>query len=98
VLAEAIPQVTAQHPTVQFWIVGNPEGEAEQMLLERLGQVAQVEVRARYIPSEEIWKYHMAADVMIFPYREISQSAALATALHYGCPVIVTRVGGLPEM
>lgn len=50
-----------------------------------------------YVPQEDIWIYHLIADVAVFPYRKIYQSAALLTAMSFGCPVIVTDVGGMPE-
>jgi glycosyltransferase involved in cell wall biosynthesis len=54
-------------------------------------------VHDAYIPSDRAWIYHLAADIAVFPYRRVSQSGALITAMGYGLPVIVTDVGGLPE-
>jgi glycosyltransferase involved in cell wall biosynthesis len=34
----------------------------------------------------------------VLPYREIDQAGVLYTALAFGCPLVVTRVGGLPEI
>lgn len=34
-----------------------------------------------HVPTDQVWRYHMAADVVVFPYRRISQSAALVSAL-----------------
>jgi glycosyltransferase involved in cell wall biosynthesis len=100
VLARAIPLVrTAQaHPHIIFWIVGRLEDETERAHLESLAGTPDVRVIAQYIPSDRVWAYHAAADVVIFPYHQISQSAALATALAFGCAVIATRVGGLPDL
>jgi len=98
ILAQAIPLVTARNSPVEFWIVGRPDTEADAKVLENLRQLKQVHVHAEYVPSDQVWTYHLAADILIFPYRHISQSAALLTALSYGRAVIVTDVGGLPEM
>jgi glycosyltransferase involved in cell wall biosynthesis len=97
ILAQAIPPVTADDAQVEFWIVGKPDTEADKQVLESLRQLKQVHVRADYIPSNQVWQYHLAADVIVFPYRRITQSGALSTALNYGRAVIVTDVGGLPE-
>ena len=35
---------------------------------------------------------------MVLPYREIDQSGVLYTALAFGRPLLVSRVGGLPEL
>jgi glycosyltransferase involved in cell wall biosynthesis len=44
-----------------------------------------------------VWEYHLAADVIVFPYRQITQSAALISAMAFGRAVIATDIGGLPE-
>ena len=97
-LIDAIPMVASRNPKIQFWIVGRIGDEASDQFIIRLSQFEQVQVRSEYVPSDELWKFHLAADVMLFPYRQISQSAALATSLSYGCAVIVTDVGGLPSL
>ena len=42
--------------------------------------------------------YFSAADVAALPYRSASQSGITQIAYNYDLPVIVTRVGGLPEI
>ncbi len=42
--------------------------------------------------------YFSAADVVVLPYLDVSLSAVLVTAYEYARPVIVTAVGGLPEL
>ncbi len=56
-----------------------------------------VEVHSHYIPLSEMGRYFAAADVACFPYRDGSQSGALQLAYAFSKPVIVTRVGSLPE-
>lgn len=58
---------------------------------------SQVIVHDTYVPSDRVWIYHRAADVAVFPYRRISQSGALITAMSFGMPVIAVDIGGLPE-
>ena len=36
--------------------------------------------------------------MVVLPYREIDQSGVLYTALAFGRPLVVSRVGGLPEL
>ncbi len=56
-------------------------------------------VRAyRFIPLAELPFYYEAADIVVFPYKDIYQSGALFTALAFGKPIIATTVGGLPEV
>ena len=42
--------------------------------------------------------YFSAADVIALPYRSASQSGIAQIAYYYDLPVIVTKVGGLPEI
>ena len=39
-----------------------------------------------------------AADLVVLPYREIDQSGVLFTALAFGKPMLLTSVGGFPEI
>ncbi|MFN8455457.1 MAG: glycosyltransferase family 4 protein [Anaerolineae bacterium] len=52
---------------------------------------------ARYIPMEEVAGLMDLAAVVVYPYRNSTQSGALQLAYAFGRPVIATRVGGLPE-
>jgi glycosyltransferase involved in cell wall biosynthesis len=97
-LAAALPKVEAQLKNYQIWIVGHPDSPKDIALLSELAQRPHVVVRADYVPTEEMWLYYFASDVVLFPYHLIFQSAALMTALVHGRAAIVTRVGGLPEM
>lgn len=52
-----------------------------------------------YVPSSRIKEYFSAADAVILPYREFAaQSAAGAVGLAFDKPLIVSDVGGLPEL
>ena len=52
----------------------------------------------KYIPDSEVSNYFSAADVVALPYRTASQSGITQMAYSYDLPVIVTKVGGLPEI
>ncbi len=54
--------------------------------------------RFAYIPFEDVPRYFAAADVLVLPYRHVSQSGVLFLALALGLPVVATRVGALPEV
>lgn len=52
-----------------------------------------------YVPSAQVHYFFQAADICIFPYRHFdSQSGAGATAVSFKKPLIVSNVGGLPEL
>lgn len=51
-----------------------------------------------FIADRNAWKYYLAADLVVLPYRQITQSGVLLSAMAFGRPSIVTAVGGLPEV
>ena len=65
--------------------------------IEQLELQKSVTLHNRYIPNEEIEPYFVAADALVLPYLNGSQSGVSMIALYYGLPVIATRVGGLGE-
>ena len=56
-----------------------------------------VRLEDKYISNEEVAVYFAAADVVVLPYVEASQSGIVPIAYSFNTPVISTRVGGLPE-
>jgi glycosyltransferase involved in cell wall biosynthesis len=52
-----------------------------------------------YIPSAEVYRYFEAADLVILPYHHFdSQSGIGGTAVSFRKPMIVSDVGGLPDL
>jgi glycosyltransferase involved in cell wall biosynthesis len=82
----------------ELWIVGLPRMPLKpfQELAARTG--ARVRFVSRYVTEAEIPAFFRRADIVVLPYREIDQSGVLYTALAFGRPLVVTRVGGLPEL
>jgi glycosyltransferase involved in cell wall biosynthesis len=52
----------------------------------------------RFVADDEIAAYFRRADLAVLPYREIDQSGVLFTALAFGTPLLLTAVGGFPEL
>lgn len=55
-------------------------------------------LRTEYIPSDEVRYYFCAADMVAQPYRTATQSGVTQIAYHFEKPMLVTNVGGLPEI
>jgi glycosyltransferase involved in cell wall biosynthesis len=51
-----------------------------------------------FITDKDVKKYFCAADVVIQPYRNATQSGVTPIAYHFEVHMIVTNVGGLPAM
>lgn len=77
------------------WYQDRKEAEG---LLEEKGLAARVRLDDQYIEDERVALYFSAADAVVQPYRTATQSGVVQTAFHFGRPVIVTGVGGLPEV
>ncbi|NLG28454.1 MAG: glycosyltransferase family 4 protein [Chloroflexi bacterium] len=58
---------------------------------------AQVELRNRFIPDDEALDLFRRCGLLVLPYRDATQSALIAAAYYWHKPVLVTRVGALPE-
>jgi len=66
--------------------------------ISRLGISDQLILRTDFIPDSEVRYYLCAADAVIQPYRNATQSGVTPLAYHYEKPMIVTDVGGLPSL
>jgi glycosyltransferase involved in cell wall biosynthesis len=55
-------------------------------------------LRTDFIPDSEVKYYLCAADVVIQPYRNATQSGVTPLAYHFEKPMIVTNVGSLPTL
>ncbi len=51
-----------------------------------------------FIPTSEVKYYFSAADCVILPYRDATQSGIVQIAMNFRKPVIATNVGGLSEV
>ena len=79
----------------ELWIVGMP-----RMDITALRAAAPQSVRwvPRFIADHEVAAYFRRADLVVLPYREIDQSGVLFTALAFGRPLLLSAVGGFPEV
>jgi glycosyltransferase involved in cell wall biosynthesis len=85
----------AAQPDAELWIVGMP-----RMDIAALQASAPASVRwvPRFVADEEVAAYFRRADLVVLPYREIDQSGVLFTALAFGAPLLLSAVGGFPEI
>jgi D-inositol-3-phosphate glycosyltransferase len=55
-------------------------------------------LKTEYIPTEEVRYYFCAADMIVQPYKTATQSGVTQIAYHFEKSMLVTNVGGLPEI
>lgn len=97
-LLQAIQKVRRERP-VHLLIVGEfwDDRQAYVEQIKRSDLSSHVTIIDEYVPNEDIGTYFAAANVLVLPYVETSQSAVLHLSLGLHLPVIATRVGGLSE-
>lgn len=65
-------------------------------LIEQLGIKEDLILKTEFIADSEVKYYLCAADAVVQPYRNATQSGVTPLAYHFEIPMIVTNVGGLP--
>lgn len=58
----------------------------------------QLVLRTAFIPEQDVAAYFGAADLVVQPYKTATQSGITQLAYHFEVPMLVTEVGGLPEV
>lgn len=99
-LLQAMADPRIKGKNIQLIVAGEYYGDEAyyQELIERLGIRSQLHLFTSFIPNDEIKYYFSAADVVVQPYRTATQSGISQIAYHFEKPMIVTNVGGLPEI
>lgn len=97
-LLEAIVKVQSRHPNVQFKVYG--DGPLRDELLgyaEKLGLEGNKIFSAAYTSRKELAQIMAQTDIFVMSSILEGLPLALIEAMSYGCPVVVTSVGGIPE-
>jgi len=101
-LLEAFARVLAARPDARLVVAGFPtpdfDLDAHRMQAARLDVGAAVRWLPEYVPLGEVAAWFRLAAIAVFPYRDVSQSGALAAAATFATPVVATDVGALGEV
>jgi glycosyltransferase involved in cell wall biosynthesis len=79
----------------ELWVVGAP-----RMDLARLRAAAPPGVRfvPRFVPDPEVPAFLRRAALVVLPHTRVDQSGAAFAALAFGKPLLLTDVGGFPDL
>lgn len=72
--------------------------DAYEALMDELGIRHRLILHNDYIPNERVKYYFAAANLVVQPYKTATQSGISQMAYHFDRPMVVTEVGGLPEI
>jgi glycosyltransferase involved in cell wall biosynthesis len=67
-------------------------------LIAQLDLGKKVILRTTFIPDDMVRFYFCAADIVVQPYKHATQSGVTQICYHFNRPMLVTNVGGLPEI
>ncbi|MCX8010477.1 MAG: glycosyltransferase, partial [Ignavibacteria bacterium] len=97
---DAMPTLLQQDEKYYLLIVGEFYEDREKYFnrIQELGIEKNVKVIAEFVPNEEVGIYYTASDLVVLPYNSATQSGILNIAYGFNRPVVVTNVGGLPEL
>ncbi|MFM2337417.1 MAG: hypothetical protein RL115_610 [Bacteroidota bacterium] len=89
-----------QTPNIKLLVAGEfyEDEKPYKDLITQLGIASNVILHTHFIPDSEVKYYLCAADVVVQPYKNATQSGVTPLAYHFEIPMIVTRVGGLPAL
>jgi glycosyltransferase involved in cell wall biosynthesis len=99
-LFEAMADPGIKNAGIRLLVAGEfyEEEKGYQEQIDQLGIREQLYLRTDFIPDSEVKFYLSAADAVIQPYRNATQSGVTPLAYHFEKPMVVTNVGGLPSL
>ncbi|MFO7872914.1 MAG: glycosyltransferase [Bacteroidales bacterium] len=99
-LLEALAKKEVTDLPVKLLVAGEFYTDARPyyQLAERLGITGHIIWHTDFIPNDRVKYYFCAADLVAQPYKSATQSGVTQVAYHFEKPMLVTNVGGLPEM
>lgn len=94
-LLDAWKQVQASTGCACLAIVGSGDEELIKSLHEQVADLeiaSSVRLELRFVSVEELTDFYLAADMLVYPYSEITTSGALMTGIGYGKAIVASRL------
>lgn len=100
ILLKAMATENLRHSDIQLIVAGEYYSNKDEYekLIQELQLQNKIHLHTRFIPDDEVYKFFCAADVVVQPYKHATQSGVTQICYHFNKPMIVTNVGGLPEI
>ena len=100
ILLESMKILNEQGEQIKLLIAGEfyEDRKIYEALIADPGIKENLILHTDFIPDSEVKYYLCAADCVVQPYRNATQSGVTPLSYHFEKPMIVTNVGGLPDM
>ena len=99
-MLRAMPAILQREPALRLVVAGqfHEDSGSYRRLVDELGIGGSIDLYSGYVSTERSALIFAAADAVVLPYRNATQSGVVQLAYGHGLPVIVTPAGALPEM
>ncbi|MBC7778313.1 MAG: glycosyltransferase [Phycisphaerae bacterium] len=89
-----------QTPDIHAVVAGEcyEDWDFYQKIIRENGLSERVHLFTDFIPAEQVRVFFSASDLVVQPYKSATQSGISQIAYHFEKPMVVTNVGGLPEI
>ena len=100
ILLKAIADERIKNSDIKLIVAGEFYNNSEKYfeLEKELGLEGKIIWRTDFIADEQVKNYFCASDIIVQPYKTATQSGVTQIAYHFEKPMLVTNVGGLPEI
>ncbi|HWT89974.1 MAG TPA: glycosyltransferase family 4 protein [Solirubrobacterales bacterium] len=82
----------------ELWIVGNPRMDVAPLRRQAAEAGGRVRFVTRFVDDAEVPAIFRRADLVVLPYLDAEHSGVLYTGLAFGRPLVLSAVGGFPEV
>ncbi|MCC6754030.1 MAG: glycosyltransferase [Saprospiraceae bacterium] len=98
-LIEALADPLLAHSELRLLVAGEfyDREDTYLALIDAHGLAGRIILHTSFIPDSKVKYYFGACDLVVQPYRSATQSGVTPLAYYFEKPMVVTRVGGLPE-
>jgi glycosyltransferase involved in cell wall biosynthesis len=99
ILLESLSQLRDKN--IKLIIAGNPWSgfEKYQNIINKLALNSRIRLLLEFNSDQKVSEIFRISDLVVYPYKEFeASSGAASVALDFGKPIVVTNVGGLPEL
>ncbi|MFM7671765.1 MAG: glycosyltransferase [Bacteroidota bacterium] len=99
-LLEAMADERLRNQDIRLLVAGEfyEDRSPYDALIDKLQIRDRLVLKTDFIPDSQVRDYLCAADFVIQPYKNATQSGVTPLAYHFEKPMLVTRVGGLPAL